>query len=51
MSGRLLICILLGQGPTVYAVGADGGCLDTFYWSIIPYFLSPTLSGRRPDID
>ena len=28
--GVLLIWIIVGQGPTALAVGADGGCLDIF---------------------
>ena len=51
-SGVLLIWITVGQGPIVLAVGAGGGCLDSFF-SLIYHlsFLSPSLSGRRPDID
>ena len=48
--GILLIWIIVGQGPIVLAVGADGGCLDIFLSSITPLFFLP-LSGRRPDID
>ena len=29
--GVLLIWIIVGQGPTVFAVGAGGGCLDIFF--------------------
>ena len=29
--GVLLIWIIVGQGPTALAVGADGGCLDIFF--------------------
>ena len=43
--GVLLIWIILGQGPIVLAVGAGGGCLDSF--SLIYHFclkfLSPSL--------
>ena len=41
--GVLQIWIVIGQGPTVLAVGAGGGCLDTF--SLIYHFslLSPSL--------
>ena len=39
--GLLLYRRIVGQGPTVFAVVADGGCLDIFL----------RLSGRRPDID
>ena len=28
--GRPTILITVGQGPTAFAVGADGGCLDIF---------------------
>ena len=28
--GVLLIWLIVGQGPTALAVGADGGCLDIF---------------------
>ena len=30
-----------GQGPTVLAVGAGGGCLDTFLLSFISLFFLP----------
>ena len=36
----LLICILVGQGSTVLAVGPGGSCLDIF--SLVS-FLSPSL--------
>ena len=50
MPGHPTIWITVGQGPTVLAIGADGGCLDIFIL-IYPFFpLSPSL-GRRPDID
>ena len=41
--GVLLIWIIVGQGPTVLAVGAGGGCLDIF--SLLYQFslLSPSL--------
>ena len=48
--GVLLIWIIVGQGPTVLAVGAGGCCLDIFLSSIIS-LLSLPLSGRWPDID
>ena len=47
--GVLLIWIRVGQGPTVLAVGAGGGCLDIF--SLVYHFSFLPLSGRRPDID
>ena len=34
----LLIWIVVGQGPTVLAVGASGGCLDIF---ALVYHFSP----------
>ena len=41
--GRPTILITVGQGPTVLAVGAGGGCLDVFTL-IYPFFpLSPSL--------
>ena len=40
----------VGQGPSVLAVGAGGGCLDIF--SLVYHFsFFLLLSGRRPDID
>ena len=48
--GVLLIWILVGQGPTVLAVGA-GGVVWTFLLSSIFSLLFLPLSGRRPDID
>ena len=41
--GVLLIWIIVGQGPTVLAVGAGGGCLDIFSLSYRFAFLSPSL--------
>ena len=46
--GVLLVWKIVGQGPTVLAVGAGGGGLHIF--SLISLFCLP-LSGRRPDID
>ena len=41
--GRPTIWMTVGQGPTVLAVGAGGGCLDIFTL-IYPFFpLSPSL--------
>ena len=48
--GRSTIWMIIGQGPTVLAVGAGGGCLDIFTL-IYRSFLCLPLSGRRPDID
>ena len=36
--GILLICIRVGQGPTVLVVGAGGGCVDIF--SLVYHFFS-----------
>ena len=45
------IWMIVGQGPTALAVGAGGGCFDVFTL-LYPFSpLSPSLSGRRPDID
>ena len=38
-----------GAGPTAFAVGAGGGCLDVY--APVYYFSSFSLSGRRSDID
>ena len=35
--GRPTIWMIVGQGPTALAVGAGGGCLDTFTL-IYPFF-------------
>ena len=48
--GILLICIIVGQGPTGLAAGVVGDCLDFFLLSIISLCFLP-LSGREPDID
>ena len=49
--GVFLLCIIVGQEPTVLAVGADG-VVWTFF-SVIYHFLSSSLSlsGKRPGID
>ena len=49
--GRPTIWIRVGQGPTGLAVGAGGVGLDIFSSIYHFSFLSPALSGRRPDID
>ena len=49
--GRPTFWIRVGQGPTVLAVVAGGGCLDIFSLVYRFSFLSPSLSGRRPDKD
>ena len=41
--GRPTIWIILGQGPTALAKGADGGCLDIFSLVYHFSFLSPAL--------
>ena len=43
VSGVLLNWITVGQGPTVLAVGAGGGCLDIFTLIYPFYSLSPAL--------
>ena len=45
-----LILIIVGQGPTVLAVGAGGVVWTFFLSSTISFFFLP-LSERRPDID
>ena len=49
--GVLLIWSKVGQGPTVLAVSVGGGRLHIFSLIYHFSFLSPSLSGRRPDID
>ena len=44
----LLIRIIVGQGPTMLAVGAGRGCLDNFL-SMISFLFLP-VSRRRLDI-
>ena len=48
--GRPTIWIIVGQGPTVLAVGAGGGCLDIFsldyYFSILTSSLLETARYR-----
>ena len=41
--GSLLIWIIVGQGPTVLAVGVGGGCLDIFF-SPLSFLFSFSLS-------
>ena len=48
--GRPTILITVGQGPTVLAVGAGGGCFDILLSSVLSLLFLP-LFGRRPDID
>ena len=50
MPGRPIIWIRVGQGPSVLAVGAGGGCLDIFSL-VYHFFFFLHFSGRRPDID
>ena len=40
--GRPTIWMIVWQGPTALAVGADGGCLDIFY-SHLSFFSSVSL--------
>ena len=47
--GRPTIWIIVGQGPTAFAVGAGGGCLDIFI--LLCPFSYFSLSLRRLDID
>ena len=46
--GVLLFWIIVGQGPTVLAVGAGSGCLDIFLLPMIFFF--PFSEGQL-DID
>ena len=48
--GRPTLWIIVGQGPTVLAVGA-GGVVWTFLLSSIHSLLFLPLFRRRPDID
>ena len=48
--GVLLIWIIVGQGPAVLAVGADG-VVSTFFSLIYHSLFFLPLTGRRPDID
>ena len=48
--GRPTIWMIVGQGPTVLAVGA-GGVVWTFLLSSVLSLLFLPLFGRRPDID
>ena len=41
--GVLLVWMTVGQGPIALAVGAGGGCLDTFSLIYLFSFLSPSL--------
>ena len=41
--GRPTILMIVGQGPTAPAVGADGGCLDIFTLIYLFSPLSPSL--------
>ena len=48
--GRPTLLMMVGQGPTVLAVGAGGGCLDIF--TLVYFFLLfLPVFGRRPHID
>ena len=48
--GFVLISLIIGQEPTVLAVGAGECCLDMFSLVYISLFFLP-VSGRQPDID
>ena len=41
--GVLLICVKVGQGPTTFAVGEGGVCLDNFF-SRLSFLFSFSLS-------
>ena len=41
--GVLLVWVIVGQGPNALAVGASGGCLDSFCLIYLFSFLSPSL--------
>ena len=43
VSGRPTIWLIVGQGPIVLAVGADGGCLNIFTLLYLFSPLSPSL--------
>ena len=47
---RPTVWIAVGQGPTVLAVDAGGGCLEFLLSSILSFLFLP-LYGRWPDID
>ena len=51
MPGRPVVWMIVGQGHSALAVGAGGGCLNSFtpLYLFSPLFL--LLSGRRPDMD
>ena len=49
--GRPTIWITVGQGPTALAVGAGRSCLNIFTLIYLFFPLSPSLFGRRLDID
>ena len=42
--GRPTIWMTVGQGPTAFAVGADGGCLDFFFYSSRSFLSSVSVS-------
>ena len=48
--GRPTIWMIVGQGPTAFAVGAGGDILDSFTLHYPFSYLLP-LSGVRSDID
>ena len=48
MPRRSTIWMIVGQGPTAFAVGAGGGCLLFFFSFLYHFFLlSPSLWGGR----
>ena len=48
---RPTVWMIVCQGPIALSVCAGGGCLDIFTLFYLFSPLSPSLSGRRPDID
>ena len=42
--GRPIVWVIVGQGPTALAVGADGGGLDTDFYSHLSFLNSVSLS-------
>ena len=48
-TNQLSVWIIVGQGPTVLAVGASWGCSDNFPVSLIVSLFFLPLSGRRLD--
>ena len=49
--GHPTVWMIVGQVPIALAVGAGEGCLDIFILLYLFSPLSPSLSGRWPNID